>query len=178
MKNISFIAIALSLLVSGCSTTTETHPTRVSAGDLWYGSDRLDAYLESRRKELKRMQSQAALLEVQLGARKSEMINLDSILRKEQANATQIDIERQRLESEVSQKLTELKNKEQEVQKLKTQMARLESDLSQAKDKRSVQNQMAGFEVEIEDLENEIAVLERSIDRILVTRAKHGLETQ
>lgn len=178
MKHISFVAIVLSLVLSGCATTTETHPTRVSAGDLWYGSDRLDAYLESRRKELRNMQMHAASLEAQLGAHKSELVSLDLALSKEQSQTSQVDRERQQLEQQVKQKLAELNDKEQEVQQLNAQMAQLESDLSTAKDKRAIQNQMAGFEVEIEDLESEIALLERSIDRILVVRAKHGLETE
>ena len=178
MKHLSFPLIALSIILTGCATTTETNPARVSAGDLWYGSERLEAYLESRRKELGDMQAHASSLGTKLELRKDELVRLDTALRGEQAKTGQVDRKRQLLEQEVQQKLAELNKKEQEVQKLKSELAQLESDLHKAQDKRAVNTQMAEFEVEIEDMEAEIAVLERSIDRILVVRAKHALETE
>ncbi|WP_177419863.1 hypothetical protein [endosymbiont of Lamellibrachia barhami] len=175
---ILFILVAI--VLTGCATTKETHPTRVSAGDLWWGNDRLEAYLESRKRELKSMQKHALLLESRLYDREEKLKSLDRSLKAESAKAENIEHKQREIERAVSKKRTELARVVKEVKGLKVELAKFESLLATAKerDKQIVKERMAEYEVEIEDLGAEVAVLERSIDRILLVRAKHALETE
>ena len=178
MRIILYMVLLVGL--TGCATTTETHPTRVSSADLWWGSDRLDAYLESRRGELQKLQGQASQLESRLYEREQELAKLNMRLKQETAKTAEAENKQRLVEQEVRAKQSQLNDIQTEVSGLKRKMSQLEVRLSNAeeKNKQRIKERIAEYEVAIEDLEGEVIVLERSIDRILLVRAKHAMESE
>ena len=178
----TYICISLTLLmalVTACATT-QTHPARVSAWDLTVGKGRLDAYVESRRQELARLQEQALNLEKRLQIKENELAVLDEQLGKETALARKAGNKQNAAEQQVLAQKTELNNIKQEIAVLKQKISEQETLLGNVKEenKRRIRETIMAYEVEIEDLDAEISVLERAIDRIVLLRTKHALETE
>ena len=57
------LAVLIIGLLAGCATTAQTDADKVSGGDLLFGRERLQGFLESRRQVLAALQSRAGELE-------------------------------------------------------------------------------------------------------------------
>lgn len=181
MRINTFIILGILLTIfSSCATTMETHPTRVSVGDLVFGRNRLDEYIESRREKLAVMQKEALDLEKRLQKKEQELAALDHKLRNETTVALEVERKQKSIEKEVLDKQFELGKTTQDVVNLRQKLSHQEVLLGNAKEenKRQIREAIAAYEIEIEDLESEVSVLERAVDRILTVRTKHALETE
>lgn len=138
----------------------------------------MDIYLKARRKELQRMQEQASALETRLHKREKQLAVLERQLNRQNARTAKVERQQRALEEDVRKKRAESERMGHEISKLKQGLVAEEANLQTAKNKRAIRQKMAKYRVEIQDLESEVVVLERSIDRILLVRAKHALETE
>lgn len=170
----SLFFVCLLILFTGCATT-ETDPSKVSWGDL-LRSDRLDAHLDSRRQELTRLEQQSSALERRLLQKQSQLKALDIKVQTARNLSESATGELTELNSEIAVKhdelettLTKLKELRAEEQKLRQSLAGLNNN------KREMDEKLVRYELEIEQLETEVVVLEKAIDRILLVRAKHAL---
>lgn len=171
----AFFLVCLLVLLSGCSTTTETDPSKVSWGDLIRG-DRLDAHLASKRQELSRLEQQSSALEQRLLQKKSQLKTLDNRVQTARKTSSSAEQELADLNDEITVKQAELESVLSKLQELKSEEQNLREGLAALnEDKREMDEKLVRHELEIEQLESEVVVLEKAIDRILLVRAKHAL---
>ncbi|HQY05391.1 MAG TPA: hypothetical protein PLQ52_04940, partial [Lacunisphaera sp.] len=71
------LAVLIIGLLAGCATTAQTDADKVSGGDLLFGRERLQGFLESRRQVLAALQSRAGELETQVMAQLGRLQQID-----------------------------------------------------------------------------------------------------
>ncbi len=177
LKNIPFsilvfLAASVVVLTGGCATTQHTDPAKVSWGDLREGS-RLQRYLERRQEELARLEGVATGLERHLTQKSGELNDLQQRLGNVRAKSAASRQNIANLNIEIQKQQTALTDKQAEIKSLKSEMQRLSRE---TKDQQLLKERIASYEVEIEDLQQEVEVIDRSIDKILTIRARHALE--
>lgn len=163
----------------GCAacTSTQTHPSEVTWGDLVEG-DRLNAYLKSREADLQRLQAESAGLEAQLSKSSASLASVDRALAEAEKTASSSDAELVALRAEVSRAGEQLQSARTRAADLQAQIVGLRESLKTLNDKAAAQEQIARSEVQLERMQREVATLERAIDRTLLVRAKHALRTE
>lgn len=172
----SALLVYLLVLLSGCATTTETDPSKVSWGDLIRG-DRLEAHLASRRQELARLEQQSSVLEQRLLQKKRQLKTLDNKVQSARKVSSSAKQELADLNDEISVKQAELESVLSKLQELRSEEKMLRESLAALNnDKREMDEKLIRYDLEIKQLETEVSVLEKAIDRILLVRAKHALE--
>ena len=163
-------------LTSAC-TTTETNPATVSWGDLIYG-ERLDSHLQQRLKVLEDLKQKVASLENRLLNSEGELDKLNLKLIGLKNNSIQLNHLRNQLLSDIQNKKKELATMTTRMKELKQKEGDLRESFSRLHDQRTVNEQLASYKIEISQLEGDISNLERSIERTILLRAKHALESQ
>ena len=88
------------------------------------------------------------------------------------------DKELQSATQEIQARSVELTETQQRIANLHAKITQSEKNLYAAKHPAKGNTEAQKYKEEIERLENEAALLGRSIDRILLVRAKHGLQTK
>jgi chromosome segregation ATPase len=168
------LALTLILAAGGC-TTQQTDPARVSWGDLIEGR-RLDAYLESRRQELRALDQQSAALAARLDQRRGQLASLNRDLSQAQAKSAASRAELQKINGDVTTAQRELERLSADVERLRQESASLKLQATTAQERRAAAEQVARQEAELERLQVDITALEQAIERTLLTRARHALE--
>lgn len=162
-------------LLMGCMTTNETDPTKVSWGDLLFGQDRLEDHLQERRNELAKLKKEADALGVRLSTKQQQLNQLDQKLNSVRQSNIRSKKELTQLQQDVKNKQIELQQTQEQIAALKQKEASLKAELETVKDKRTAAEKLTRYQIEIEQLETEVTLLEKAIDRILLVRVKKAI---
>nr|WP_281722625.1 hypothetical protein [Nitrosomonas nitrosa] len=168
--------VSVVLLLSGCAATKETNPSKVNWYDLTIGSDRLEEYIKSRKQELARLEQQSSVLEQRLVQKKIQLQELGTRLQSAEQDSSRSTKELTDLNQEIAIKKAELESVLSRLNQMKAEERQLKENLAHLTGKkREVDERLVRYELEIEQLESEVVLLEKAIDRILLVRAKHAL---
>jgi chromosome segregation ATPase len=171
-----FWAIVLIGNLAGCATS-HTSPEKVSMWDLWF-DDRLKGHLAERKLVLDDLRARVDLLAVSISHKTNELAVLQRDIDIASTQGIVADKELQSATQEIQARSVELTETQQRIAKLHAKIAQSEKSLHVAKNGVKGNTEAQKYKEEIERLENEAALLGRSIDRILLVRAKHGLQTK
>ena len=171
-KLIILLAASVAVFIGGCATTQHTDPARVSWGDIQEGS-RLQQYLDRKRQELARLEGVAADLDHHLARQSNQLHGLQQRLGNVRSESVASRNRIAALNAEIEKQQAELSDKRARIRQLKAEMQRLARE---RKDQQELKGRIASYEVEIEDLQQEVEVIDRSINKILTIRARHALE--
>jgi chromosome segregation ATPase len=171
-----FASCAAVLACAAC-TSTATHPSEVTWGDLIEG-DRLEAYLKSREADLKRLEAESASLTTQLSKSQASLDSVERALAAAEKTAKGSDAELVALRADVSRANEQLASARGRAADLEIRIAGLRAELKTLNHKTAVQERIAKNEVQLERLQGEVAMLERAVERTLVVRARHALQTE
>ncbi len=160
------------LLLCGCwKTTNETNPNFISMGDLWFGSERLDSYLDSRQEELVQLQKKTDEVELRLAEWKRKLSRLDNKLNDKLFSDSSTRSKRSKTIAKVKDQQLELKRREKEVEVLRSNIRTLRRQLTnntKAQEKRErIMEKIVSCEIQLEDLEKSVDKLENSIKSVV-----------
>lgn len=178
MKKIYLALIFCTFIFFNGCTGGSKHPAHVTTYEILFKQKELNAHLDKKRKELNSMQKKASDLESILYQQKMKLKKANNKYYKKLSKNKEISFKEQNFQKQLIQKNKELEQLSGQLNSLKKEMNNLENKLSSTKknNKKVIRENIARQKIEIEDLESEIALLERSINRILIVRAKHSLE--
>ena len=175
---ITFPLISLTILISGCVATAETDPQRVSWNDLFF-DHRIQNHLEDRKKFLAERGQELRNLEDGLSVMKKKLEDHSLLVPQLRQSSEQLKQEHSQLESAIMKQRKELENKVGRVEVLKQRRDELITSLTGPQ---TIQGEssikLAEYEHEINQLKEEVSVLETTIDRIILSRTIHSLETE
>ena len=176
-RRVSRNVLGLAAVMIGCvaCVSQETDPTRVTWGDLAEGK-RLDSYLESRKADLAKLQTDAQGLSTTLSQRQAKLDAVEAALVDAERNASSSAAELAAIRQELTRSKEQLAAARARATDLQSQITNLRANLLQLQDKRSAQEQIALNEVKLQRLQGEVEVLERAIERTLLVRARHALQ--
>lgn len=172
-RSVAIVAVVM-LSLTAC-TTNETAPSKVSWGDLAEGK-RLDAHLESKRRELRALSQEAAGLSERLNRRRGDLASAARALSSETAKSAEAKREERRINADIQRAQQKLEALESRIKQIRRDTEELRSQKSKLEDRRAATRLIARREIEVKNLEKEVVNLERTIERILLVRAKHGLK--
>ena len=89
-RSLGLAALLACSLTAACSPTNETDPSKVSWYDLWFGQDRLEQHLDSKRQELAGLKTQSEALEQRLADRQQKLEALNAAYREESSNTAAV----------------------------------------------------------------------------------------
>lgn len=170
--------IGAALLSLSACATNETDPAKVSMYDLWFGQDRLEQHLVDKRRELDELVAKTELIYQRIRAKSKKLAALESSIAEETASGDELFDRKNEMLLAVSQQEKQLVAHRASLKTLNEQLVSTQELLVNMADPAEVQVEISRYEKEISDLENNIALQERAIDRILIARAKHELETE
>lgn len=171
----TLMILGLAALSCAACVSTETDPARVTWGDLSEGK-RLEAYLESRRADLTKLETEAQSLSAQLSRKEAALDSVDVALAAAEKDAHNSDAELSVIRQELTRANAQLTATRAKAAELQTRIATLRANLMQLQDKRAAQEQIALSEVQLKRLQGEVEMLERTIERTLLVRARHALQ--
>ena len=166
-------AIFLIFNLQGCATS-HTSAEKVSMWDLWDG-DRLRGYLAERKLILDALRTRVDTLAVSISQKNNELMELQRDIDLANTQGAIADKELQSTTQKIQVLSLELNEKQRGITNLHAKIAQSEKSLKPSKNDNT---EAQKYKDEVARLENEVAVLSRSIDRILLVRAKHGLQTK
>lgn len=170
--------IVVTALTAGAATacaTRQVDPARVSWGDLLRG-DRLQQHLQSRRAELHQLDQGAMVLAQLLAERTRALRTLDAELANQQAVSARSQQEVDAVRQSVAESQRQLTLARTRVHQLSMDLQRQRGTLAQTKAQQIEQDaEVARHKAELLELEREVGVLERAIDRTLLVRARVAL---
>lgn len=163
--------------LTGCATS-HTSAEKVSPWDLWSG-DRLQQHLAERKLALDALRARVNKLAIDISQKTDELGALKRDMDAANADSAAADRTLQKTREDIQIRSAELSDIQRNILLLQEQIAHSERNLQSGKytpttDSTEVQKHRE----EISRLESEVALLGRSIDRILLVRAKHGLQTK
>lgn len=145
--------------------------------DLWF-DDRLKRHLAERRTVLDDLRARADTLAINVSRKTNELLDLQRDIDVANTKRVIADKELQSATKEIQARSIELTETQQRIADLQAKIARSEKNLKMAESGITVNTETQKYKEEIVQLEGEVALLGRSIDRILLVRAKHGLQTR
>jgi chromosome segregation ATPase len=177
MSRLSRNLFCLAAIVMGgvACVSQETDPTRVTWGDLAEGK-RLNSYLESRKADLAKLDAEARGLSSTLQQRQATLDAVEAALVTAERDASASATELTAIRNELARSNQQLAAAKTQAAELQAQVSSLRANLLQLQDKRAAQEQIALNEVKLQRLQGEVEVLERSIERTLLVRARHALQ--
>ncbi len=164
------VVMTCALLLGGCwRTTNETDPAAISAGDLWFGKERLDSYLVSRQQELTLLEGKTAELAARLKQRQQALLLLDKEMGSEASLDAAAQAARKGIVKKAGEQQLQLQTRQKELGELRARVARLKQQLAGAGEgeRRRLTEEIVACEIALEDLEKVVDRLERSIAKVL-----------
>lgn len=167
------LAVLIIGLLAGCATTAQTDADKVSGGDLLFGRERLQGFLESRRQVLAALQSRAGELETQVMAQLGRLQQID----RERAAATATN-------QAATANWRDLQAQQQKAAATLDRITRAQAEIKRAEaaaiqaDKDAVERarqQQLSLQQEVARLEGEVALINDSIRRTLRLREEQML---
>lgn len=145
--------------------------------DLWF-DDRLKGHLAERKMVLDDLRARVDTLAMNVSQKTNELAALQRDIDVASTQGMIADKELQSATKEIQARSIELTETQQRIADLHAKIAQTEKNLKAAGSGINVNNETQKYKKEIVRLEGEAALLGRSIDRILLVRAKHGLQTR
>ena len=172
------LGLVVSVMISGCATS-ETDAAKLSTWELLFGRERLQSHLDDKRDRVDRLTDRAVSLSTRLQEKRTVLRQLDAELAakarrsgelsdEETSLREELDVERRKLEA----LRAELHTRQEELNRLRRELESREGTTG------ALEREVAENERAIATLGDEIAILERAIERLLLARARHGLETE
>lgn len=172
----------LCIVAMGC-TTRETDPYKVSTGDLLFGQNRLQSYIEQRKKENDDLRNRAMVIERRLNQQRAMLVEMERQV-VEGRRALRIDEAAEReLRIEIEGKKAELASLNDRLMRLKAEVKAadqvLESSNLGTEKQRSFDARINAQKREMSEIESKITfikdVIERSVRTRINQRLKQGL---
>jgi chromosome segregation ATPase len=145
--------------------------------ELWF-NDRLQEHLAERKTVLDSLRERVDNLVMSISQKTNELAALERDIDVTSAQNIAADRALQGTREEIQARTTELREMKQNISVLHEQLAQSERNLQSGNRVQDSNAKVQEHQHEIARLENEVALLGRSIDRILLVRAKHGLQTK